>query len=130
MELTNLMQRVRSDVEGTETWSWAVERLVVMLAPIAPYIAEELWHLHGHSESVHLQKWPAYDDALTIDEVVTVVVQVNGKVRDRLEVPRGEEEESVKEQALASQRVQPHLQGREVVKVIVVPDKLVNIVAR
>lgn len=130
MELTNLMQRVRSDVGGTETWSWAVERLVIMLAPIAPYIAEELWHLRGHNQSVHLQEWPAYDEAQTIDDVVTVVVQVNGKLRDRLEVPRGQEGESVQEQALASPRVQPHVQGRKIVKIITVPDKLVNIVVR
>jgi leucyl-tRNA synthetase len=100
------------------------------MAPITPHITEELWHLHGHTESIHLQEWPAYDEAMTIDEVVTIVVQVNGKLRDRLEVPRGEEEESVKEQALASPRVQPHVRDRQIAKVISVPDKLVNIVVR
>ena len=65
-----------------------------------------------------------------MDDVVTIVVQVNGKLRDRLEVPRGEEQDSVTEQALASPKVQPYLDGREVVEVIAVPDKLVNIVVR
>jgi leucyl-tRNA synthetase len=100
------------------------------MAPITPHIAEELWHLQGHHESVHLQNWPEYDDVMTLDEVITIVVQVNGKLRDRLEVPRGEEQESVTEQAMASPKVQPYLEGHEVVKVITVPEKLVNIVVR
>ena len=130
MELTNLMQRVRPELEGGKTWNWAVGRLLLIVAPIAPHLADELWHRWGHTESVHVQSWPEYDEAMTIDEVVTIVVQVNGRVRDRLEVPRGEEVESIREQALASPRVQPHVQGREIVKVVSVPEKLVNIVVR
>jgi len=130
MELTNLMQRVRGALEGSETWSWAVERLLLILAPIAPHVADELWYMHGHHESIHLQPWPGFDPVMTVDDVVTVVVQVNGKLRDRLEVPRDEEMESVQEQALASPRVQPHLQGREVVNIVAVPNKLINIVVR
>ncbi|HLJ67338.1 MAG TPA: leucine--tRNA ligase [Chloroflexota bacterium] len=128
MELTNELQRVRPALEGSSVWNWAVERLVLMLAPIAPHLTEELWHRHGHDGSVHRQEWPTYDEALTLDEVVTVVVQVNGKVRDRLEVPRGEDIETVAEQALASPRVQPYLDNRRVVKIVKVPDRLVNIV--
>jgi leucyl-tRNA synthetase len=130
MELTNLMQRGRETLEGSPVWSWAVEHLLLLMAPITPHVSEELWHLHGHTESVHRQPWPAYDEAMTLDEVVTVVVQVNGKLRDRLFVPRGEEEESVREQALASPKVQPHIQGRQVVKIVTVADRLVNIVVR
>jgi leucyl-tRNA synthetase len=130
MELTNLMQRMRDTLEGTSVWQWTVEQLLLMLAPIAPHISEELWHRHGHSGSIHLESFPSYDEALTIDEVATVVVQVNGKLRDRLEVPRGEDAETVKEQALARPKVQPHIAGKQVVKVITVPDKLVNIVVR
>ncbi len=130
MELTNLMQQVRDALRGAAIWQWAVEQLILMLAPVAPHITEELWHRRGHTDSVHRQSWPKFDEAMIVDEVVTVIVQVNGKVRDRLEVPRGEEEESVKEQALASERVQPHLAGKEVVKVVSVPGKLVNIVVR
>jgi leucyl-tRNA synthetase len=130
MELTNLLQRSRTSLEGTEMWKWATQQLVTMMAPMTPHIAEELWHLQGHGDSVHLQEWPAYDEVMTLDEVVTVVVQVNGKLRDRLEVPRGEEQESVTEQAMASPKVQPFLDGKEVVKIITVPEKLVNIVVR
>jgi leucyl-tRNA synthetase len=130
MELTNVMQRTRATLEGTHAWAWAVQNLVTLMAPMTPHIAEEIWHLHGNHESVHLQEWPSYDEVMTLDEVVTVVVQVNGKVRDRLEVPRDEEQDSVTEMALASPKVQPYVEGREVVKVITVPEKLVNIVVR
>jgi leucyl-tRNA synthetase len=130
MELTNLFQRLRGDLESTPVWNWGIERLLLLAAPIAPHAAEELWHRRGHTESIHVQPWPEYDEAMTIDEVATIVVQVNGKVRDRLEVPRGEDEQSVVEQALASPRVQPHVEGRELVKTIYVPDKLVSIAVR
>jgi leucyl-tRNA synthetase len=130
MELTNHMQHQRESLEGTPAWHWAVEQLLLMLAPIAPHLTEELWHRHGHTGSIHLEAFPSYDEAMTIDEVATVVVQVNGKLRDRLEVPRGEDMETVKEQALASARVQAHIAGKQVVKVITVPDKLVSIVVR
>jgi leucyl-tRNA synthetase len=128
MELTNFMVRQREDLEGSETWAWAIRTLLIMLAPIAPHLAEELWRRHGHGRSIHLEGWPEHDDALIVDDVVTIVVQVNGKVRDRLQVPRGEEMESVAEQAQASARVEPHLAGKEIVKVVTVPDRLVNIV--
>ncbi|HEX8917418.1 MAG TPA: leucine--tRNA ligase [Chloroflexota bacterium] len=130
MELTNLMQRERSRLEGSPAWSWAVEQLLRILAPIAPHLTEELWHRRGHSRSIHLESWPEYDDVMTLDEVVTVVIQVNGKLRDRLEVPRGLEPESVREQALASPKVEPYVTGRQIVKIVSVADKLVNIVVR
>jgi leucyl-tRNA synthetase len=130
MELTNLLQRVRAQLEGSDTWRWGVRQLLLMLAPIAPYVTEELWHRHGHTDSIHLQAFPTYDEAMTVDEVVTVVVQVNGKVRERLEVPRDEDEQSVIDQALASPRVQPHITGKEVVKTVSIPNKLVSIVVR
>ncbi|HEX6508538.1 MAG TPA: class I tRNA ligase family protein, partial [Chloroflexota bacterium] len=114
----------------TAVWRWAVEQLLTMMSPMTPHITEELWHLHGRDESIHLRPWPIYDEVMTLDDVVTVVVQVNGKLRDRLEVPRGEETESVREQALASPRVQSYLEGREIVRVVVIPEKLVNIVVQ
>jgi len=130
MELTNVMQRMRPLLSGTHTWSWAVEHLLLMLAPVAPHESEELWHQWGHNSSIHQQPWPSYDDAMTIDDVATVVVQVNGKLRDKLQVPRGEEMESVQEQALASPSVLPHVQDKQVVRIVTVPDKLINIVVR
>ena len=107
----------------------SLEGMLLMLAPFAPHFAEELWQfLKPGKGSVHRQPWPAYEQAIVTEHQVTLVVQVNGKLRDRLEIPVGMEKKQTKECALASEKVQSLLQGRQVRKVIVVPDKLVNIV--
>ena len=107
----------------------AFESYVVMLAPMAPHIAEELWRALGHTASVHLEPWPKFSEDLARDEMVTLPVQVNGKVRDRLVVPAGGSEEANTALALASESVKRHLDGRPPKKIIYVPDKLVSIVA-
>jgi leucyl-tRNA synthetase len=96
---------------------------------MAPHLAEEIWRALGHDDSVHLEPWPKYDPELTRDETVTVVVQVNGKVRDRLQVDAGTPEEEVRRLALEREAVTRHLGGKAPKKVIYVPDKLVSIVA-
>ncbi len=100
------------------------------MAPSTPYVAEELWERLGKPYSVHQQAWPSFDPALTREETVEVVVQVNGKVRDRLSVLADLSEERARELALASERVQDALGGKEPAKVIYVPGRLVNVVAR
>jgi len=101
---------------------------VRLVSPFAPHLAEELWKVLGHDGSVLESSWPEYDEAMTKDDQVTVAVQVNGKVRDRIEVPAGLTEEDLKARAFASEKVIPLLAGKIVAKSIVVPDKLVNIV--
>ena len=104
--------------------------MLLLLAPIAPHLTEELWqHRCPDSGSVHTQPWPEHDEALAAAELVTLVVQLNGKLRDRLEVPTGMGREEVERLALESEKIQPYLSERSVRKVIVVPDRLVNIVA-
>ena len=100
-----------------------------MLAPITPHIAEELWALMGRDGSVHLQLWPQVDDDAACEDEVTIVVQVNGKLRGRLTLPAGASEESARELALASEGAVRFTEGKTIRKVIVVPDRLVNIVA-
>src|SRR5262249_11867492 len=107
-----------------------LETMMQLLAPMAPHIAEELWHLTGHTGSIHLTSWPAYDEALTRDETFTLVVQVNGKVRERIEVPTGIAEHEVRKLALATPRVAPFIGDATVRNVIYVPGRLVNIVVR
>jgi leucyl-tRNA synthetase len=107
----------------------AFESYVVMLAPMAPHMAEELWRALGHENSVHLEAWPKYSEELARDEMITLPVQVNGKLRDRLVVPAGGSEEANTALALASEAVQRHLDGKRPKKIIYVPDKLVSIVA-
>jgi len=106
----------------------AVEPLVLMVAPVAPHLAEELWQRLGHSGTIAYQPFPVADESLLVEESVTCVVQVAGKVRDRLEVPPDISEEDLQERALASQAVQRFLEGRPVRKVIVRAPKLVNVV--
>jgi leucyl-tRNA synthetase len=105
-----------------------VEPLVLMVAPVAPHIAEELWQRLGHDESLAFAPFPEADPALLVEETVTCVVQVAGKVRDRLEVPPSSDEDTLRALALASEAVQRVLDGRPVRKVIVRPPRLVNVV--
>ncbi|HEY8531160.1 MAG TPA: leucine--tRNA ligase, partial [Limnochorda sp.] len=108
-----------------------LEKLVLMLAPFAPHLAEELWHeALGREGSVHLASWPEVDPDALGQEEVEVVVQVNGKLRDRLTVPAGIDEAALREQVLALPRVQSFIDGKQVVRVIVVPGRLVNVVIK
>jgi leucyl-tRNA synthetase len=102
--------------------------LVTMLAPFAPHMSEELWEMLGEPESVFRQRWPAADPVLTLEDSLEVVVQVNGKVRARLHVPRGISEERLRSLALEEPRLRVWLEGRAIRKVVVIPEKLVNIV--
>ncbi len=131
MELTNELTRRREagPVDG-EAWDEAVRSLVLLMAPATPHIAEELWERLGQPYSVHEQAWPEYDDALATDETVEVAVQVNGKVRDRITLALDAAEEAAREAALASPAVAAHTAGKELVRVIYVPNRLVNIVVR
>ena len=104
------------------------DAFVRLLAPFAPHLAEELWRKLGHETSVGLAEWPVADEALLVAETVRLAVQVNGKRRDEIEVPADADEAAVREAALASERVQAHVGGREPRKVIVVAGRLVNVV--
>ncbi|HEX9496014.1 MAG TPA: leucine--tRNA ligase, partial [Candidatus Limnocylindria bacterium] len=106
----------------------ATDALVLLLAPFAPHITEELWQRRGGAGSVHQQRWPAWDPAAARDVTVTVVVQVNGKVRDRLELPAGLSEDALRRAALASEKAVQAIGSKPVARAIVVPDRLVNIV--
>ncbi len=131
MKMTNAMAAA-AETGGVdpETWRSSVGRLVLMLAPIAPHMAEELWERSGGAYSVHSQRWPEWDPELAADEVITLVVQVNGRVRDKIQAPADITEDAARELALASERVAAHTEGRSVARVVYVPGRLVNVVAR
>jgi leucyl-tRNA synthetase len=101
-----------------------------MLAPLAPHLAEELWSRIGGAYSVHQQRWPSFDQSSLVDENVTLVIQVDGKTRDKVQVPAGLDEERALERAKGRERVRRHLLGRVPTKVIFVPDRLINMVTR
>jgi leucyl-tRNA synthetase len=126
MVLTNEM---RSALDAGGAARGAAEALVQMLAPFAPFAAEELWReVLGHEESVHLSRWPAYDEALAAQDTVTLIVQVDGKVRDKIEVPADADEERVVELGRASEKARSAIADREIAKEIVRAPKLVNFV--
>jgi leucyl-tRNA synthetase len=107
---------------------WVLESLLVMLAPFAPHIAEELWEGLGHAASIFDARWPQFDPALIVEDMAVIVVQVNGKVRGRIEVPRDASEESIINAALADAAVQAHIDGKQIRRHVVVPGRLVNLV--
>ena len=125
----HLMKARETEVFGTEAWDEAVDNLVLLMAPSMPHIAEEMWQRRRPGPSVHLQSWPEWDADLAKEEIITLVVQVNGKVRDRFQVAAGIDEATAKALALASPRVQKHIAGKTVRKVIFAAGKLVNVVA-
>ncbi len=125
MEALNGLRALPLDGEiGRE----AAETLVLLIAPFAPHLAEELWERLGEPYSVHQQPWPQWDEAWIAEETITLVVQVNGRVRDRIQVPADIDDESARALALSSEAVRRHLNGREPKRVIIVPGKLVNVV--
>ncbi len=129
MELLNEMGRAKNaGAFGSEEWNEAADLYLRMLAPVCPHIAEELWERLGKPYSVHTQPWPQMDEEAAKDEMITLIVQVNGKLRDRILVEPGISDEDAKQLALASDAVQQSLEGRTIRKVIVVPGRLVNIV--
>jgi leucyl-tRNA synthetase len=131
MEMTNaLMRYAEGPAVGTPAWKEAIRSLLLMLAPIAPYMTEELWFRLGLPYSIHCQTWPVWEESLVAEEAVTVVVQVNGKVRDKLTVPVGISGEAVESLALNSERVRRFIDGALVTNIVYVPDKLLNIVTK
>ena len=127
MEHTNYLLAVKGEV-GESEWAEALRTFVLVLAPFAPHHAEEMWALMGQPYSVHEGAWPEWDESLIVTEEITLVVQVNGKLRDRIEAPADVSEEMAKELALSSEKVRPHVEGREVRKAVYVPGRLVNFV--
>jgi len=129
MELLNEMGRAKNaGAFGSEEWNETADIYLRMLAPVCPHIAEELWERLGKPYSVHTQPWPKVDEEAAKDEMITLIVQVNGKLRDRIIVETGISDEDAKQLALVSEAVQQALGDRPVRKVIVVPGRLVNVV--
>ena len=131
MELVNVLSRaVEERTASQAACERTMETLLQLLHPAAPHLTEELWEARGHERSLLESEWPTWDEAQLLQERITLVVQVDGKLRDRLDVDAAADNETVEALAIASERVQPHLEGRELVRAIVVPGRLVNLVTR
>lgn len=131
MEFTNFLIEIDDeDIRTSGAWQEALEVFLILLAPSAVFLAEELWARLGHANSVHEQEWPVWDANVAADDTFTLVVQVNGKVRERIEASTAIDEMQARSLALASPRVQAHLEGLEVHKVFYRQGRLINLVAR
>jgi leucyl-tRNA synthetase len=132
MELTNQLFSLTGEEAKEEVAPAvvreAVDALLLLLSPMTPHLCEELWRITGHASALDQQSWPAYDEESAREDEITIVLQVNGKVRSRLLAAPGTSEENLKEQALIDGNVRKFTEGKTLRKVIVVPDKLINIV--
>ncbi|MCZ6532051.1 MAG: leucine--tRNA ligase [SAR324 cluster bacterium] len=129
MAFRNHLKSARGALEGSPAWQEALDTLILMLAPIMPFLSEELWQRRHSGQSVHLQQWPHYDPSLIQTESVTLVIQINGKIKDRLEISAGTDSGELESLALQQPKIQDALKNLTVRKVITVGNKLVNIVA-
>jgi leucyl-tRNA synthetase len=131
MEFTNYLGKIQeAGSVSRKLWDEAINALMLLIAPATPHLAEELWTGMGKPYSIHNQPWPKYDPALVKEDQITLVVQVNGKVRDKIDAPASITEEEAHEMALSSEKIKCHLEGKTPVKVIYVPAKLINIVVK
>jgi len=129
MELLNELHALEARLSAAVLRE-ALEKITLMLAPFVPYLAEELWEELGRQGPVFKQPWPEYDEELAREEEVEVVVQVNGRVRSHIRVPLGAPREELERLALQDDKIRSFVEGKQIVRVIVVPDKLVNVVVR
>ena len=131
MEYSNLLSRVQENGSiKNSVWAEAVKTLLLLLAPSAPHMAEELWQQLGYTYSIHNQSWPEWDRELAADEEITLVIQDNGKLRDRLSVSIDITEETARQLAFERERVKAYIEGKSIDRIIYVPGRLLNIVLK
>lgn len=134
MELVNLIYKYQEEVttvkKNVALVKEVTEKLLMLLSPITPFIAEELWLKAGNERSIHKVSWPDYDPEIAREELVTIVFQVNGKLRDRMNLPVGTPSEEIEKYAFSSGKVKNFTEGKEIIKKIVIPNKLINIVVQ
>ena len=131
MELFNAMSTFDPEGQSSDTLAvmrLAVDTVILLLSPIVPHFSEELWQALGHDQSVLQEKWPTYTESALVKDQLLIVIQVNGKLRSRFTIDAGADDETIKNRALADERVQKFIEGRTIKKTIVVKKKLVNIV--
>ena len=131
MEYTNYLTKVKeAGSVSAEDWKQSVKTLTLLLAPTTPHLSEELWQQFGYEYSIHNQQWPEWDSELAKDEEIPLIVQVNGKTRDKVVVAASVSEEEARELALAQKRIKPYTEGKQIIKMIYVPKRLINIVVK
>ena len=130
MELVNEMYRYKEGMVNPGLFGAAIKDLIIMLAPFVPHVTEEMWEHLGYEGSVHDQSWPEYDEKALVKDTVEIVVQVNGKIKEKLDIAGGLSREEMEKTAMENEKVKGLIEGKNVVKVIAVPGKLINIVVK
>ena len=130
MELVNEMYRYKEGTVNPGLFGAAIKDLIIMLAPFVPHVTEEMWEHLGYEGSVHDQNWPEYDEKALVKDTVEIVVQVNGKIKEKLDIAGGLSREEMEKTAMENEKVKGLIEGKNVVKVIAVPGKLINIVVK
>lgn len=133
MELVNLMYQTRENANSNDPFFWpvvrhTVETAVILLSPMVPHITEEIWHELGYKTYLLDVAWPSFNENATVEEELIIVIQINGKIRDKITVPTDMSEEQIRDLALSRERIRQYLDGKSIKKIVVVPKKLVNIV--
>lgn len=130
MELVNEMYRYKEGAINPGLYGAAIKDLIIMLAPFVPHVTEEMWEHLGYEGSVHDQSWPEYDEKALVKDTVEIVVQVNGKIKEKLDIAGGLSKEEMEKTVMENEKVKGLIEGKNVVKVIAVPGKLINIVVK
>ena len=125
MEYVNTIYKYQDTAD-----KYYIEQLVLLIAPFAPHLAEEMWEQLGNNETIFKAIYPIYDESKTIVNEITIGVQVNGKLRGDITIGKDESEDSIKEKAFNNENVKKYLDGNEIIKTIVIPNKIVNIVIK
>jgi leucyl-tRNA synthetase len=130
MEFSNSLYKIKAEqgFGAKADWQFALKTLLKLLAPFAPHITEELWHDLGNQTSIHTAEWPAHDKKYLIQDTLSIVVQINGKLRANIEVPADSSETDITETAKKHEKIEKHLENKKVRKTIYVPGKLINFV--
>ena len=128
--ISQMMVFINEAYKANHIYKGFIEGFIKLLSPIAPHICEEMWEATGHNESISKSSWPEYDDKLTKDDLVTYAVSVNGKLRDKMDLEPNLDQETVKNAALSRDKIKAFTSGHEIIKVIVVVNKIVNIVIK
>ena len=130
MEFTNQLSKLWDTGCKKDMWEKSTKILIRLLSPMAPHITEELWEIKGESFSIHNEKYPGWDESLINSEVRTIVIQINGKMRDQFDIEGEKSEEEIIRIAENSEKIGQHLKGKEIIRKIYVKNKLVNLVIK
>lgn len=132
MEALNAYNKYILDfgIQQSPEWKFAIDSLLQLLAPFAPHITEELWQQLGNTGSIHIDSWPKYDPEMVKDDVVTIVIQLNGKLKGEFVIETGADREEIEKKAIELNNQYKYTGEQDIVKTIVVPNRLVNFVTK